>query len=367
MAKANKRVRVTMTLPDGTRKYFDGKTRKEAESKRSKAQLLIAGGWDISSNITFQEMADAWLENYKSKASLHARTKETTESVFKRYILPELGHMRIRDIKPAHIDLMLAHTSGLSASTQKKILTYSGKIFDMAMENEIIPKSPTARKKPTAEGPKKVGALTDAQCQALLDAMRGTRVYPFILVLMFCGLRKGEALGLRWKDIDFENNLMSVNRSVVYLDANKAGVINEDMKTEASHRVVPIPLDVAEELKKLRKKTNSIYVFSMQNGNFLSEASFRSMWKLIDYRTIGGPSTGDYVKQTLNFSVHPHQLRHTCCTRWIRNGLTVKETQYLMGHATADMTMNVYAEYIASQELEGTAKKISSQKLALSV
>ena len=354
-----KRWRVSLTLPDGSRKFYDGKTKKEAEAKRDRDKLLIAGGWDIGNSVTFEEMAEAWLDEYKAQKKLHPRTKETTESVFRRYLIPELGSMKINEIKPAHIDLMLKHYSHLSVSSQKKMLTYAGMVFNKAIENDIIPKSPTLKKKPTAEAPDKVSALTDKQCQALLDATKGTRVYPFILVLLFCGLRKGEALGLMWKDIDFQNNLMTVERSIVYLDDNKAGVINEQLKTDASHRVIPMAPIVAVELRKLKARTNSAYVFSMKNGSYLSESSFRSMWKLIDYRTIGGPSTGDYVQQTLDFKVHPHQLRHTCCTRWINNGMSVKETQYLMGHATADMTMNVYAEYLASQELASTAEKMA--------
>ena len=367
MANAVKRCRVSMTLPNGKRMYFDGKTKKEAEKKREQAKLKVAGGWDIGNTVTFEQMAEEWLDEYKSQKKLHDRTKETTEAIFRRYLIPEFGKMRIRDIKPAHIDLMLKHHSDLSSSTQKKMLTYAGKIFDKAIENEIIPRSPTTNKKPTAEAPEKVLPLTDDQCRALLKATKGTRVYPFVLVLMYCGLRKGEALALMWKDLDFENNLMTVDRSLVYLDSNKAGEINRKMKTASSHRVIPMAPEVVEELKRLKRITNSVYVFSMRDGSFLSEASFRSMWKLIDYRRIGGPSTGDYIEKTLDFSVHPHQLRHTCCTRWINSGLSVKEVQYLMGHATADMTMNVYADYIASQQLASTAEKITSGAMRLSV
>ena len=91
------------------------------------------------------------------------------------------------------------------------------------------------------------------------------------------------------------------------------------------------------------------------------------MWKLIDYRTIGGPSTGDYIEKTLDFTVHPHQLRHTCCTRWIEAGLTPKEAQYLMGHASPDITMGIYTDFRAQQELPKTAEKICSEALRLSV
>ena len=364
---ATDRFRVSITLPNGKRQYFSGKTLKEAEEKRDKARLLIAGGWDIGNDVTFREMAEAYLEDYKSQRRLHDRTKETTEGIFRRYLIPELGQMKIRQIKPAHIDKLLRNNSHLSVSTQKKILSYAGQIFDKAIENDIIPKSPTHNKKPTADKPEKVKALTDEQCTKLLTATKGTRIYPFLVVLLFCGLRKGEALGLMWKDIDFENKRMKIERSVVYLDSNKNGVINNLLKTEASRRVIPMSPEVIEVLKDLKRKTKSVYVFAMQNGSYLSEGSFRSMWKLIDYRTIGGPSTGDYIEKTLDFHVHPHQLRHTFCTRCLASGMTPKEVQYLMGHATSDMTMDVYADYIASQQLESTAIKLSSPPMRLSV
>lgn len=367
MVKSDKRVRVSMTLPDGSRKFFSGKTKKEAEKKRDEAKLRVAGGWSVGNKTTFEQMADLWLEEYKAQKKLHDRTKETTEAIFRRYILPELGPMKVTDIKPAHIDRLLLKISDLSKSTQSKVLIYTNAVFSKCIENEIIPKSPTFRKKPTADDPKKIKPLTDEQCKALLQATKGTRVYPFIVVCLFCGLRKGEALGLMWKDIDFENKMITVERSIVYLDSNKKGEINTDMKTDSAHRMIPMPPEVCDVLKKEKAKSDSVYVFSMRDGSFLSEASFRSMWKLIDYRTIGGPSTGDYIEKTLDFTVHPHQLRHTCCTRWIEAGLTPKEAQYLMGHASPDITMGIYTDFRAQQELPKTAEKMLSDSLRLSV
>ena len=363
--KADKKV--SMTLPNGTRKYFYGRTIKEAEKKRDEAKVLMASGWNVGDKTTFNQMAALWLEEYKAKKKLHERTKETTEAVFKRYILPELGDMKIKDIKPAHIDRLLLKISDLSKSTQSKVLIYTTAVFNKAIENDIIPRSPTFKKKPTADDPKKIKPLTDEQCKALLQATKGTRVYPFVVVCLFCGLRKGEALGLMWKDIDFDKKLMKIERSIVYLESNRHGEINNDLKTDSAHRIIPMAPEVCTVLKQERLKSNSVYVFSMRDGSFLSAESFRSMWDLIRYRTIGGPATGHHVHPVLDFDVHPHQLRHTCCTRWIANGMTPKEAQYLMGHSSPDITMGVYADYRVQQDLENTAKKISSDDLRLAL
>ena len=360
-------ITVSLTLPDGTRKYFRGKTRKEAEKKRKDAEILLAKGWSVGNKLTFEEAAKVWLDEYRARKDIHIRTFETVKGIFDRYLLPNLGKMKIIEIRPAHIDRMLRNMSELSRSTQSKALTYANAIFQKAIENDIIPKSPCLNKKPTAKPSEKVHALTDEQCERLLAATKGTRVYPFIVVCLFCGLRRGEALGLMWKDIDFTQNILSVERSIVHPIECRRGMINKEMKTSSARRKIPMSPEVVSVLKEERRKAESIYVFSMKDGSFLSDASFRRMWDIVSYRTIGGPATSDRITQTLDFDVHPHMLRHTCCTRWLANGMTPKEAQYLMGHATIDMTMEVYAEYQESQHLSATAKKIQSRELALNI
>ena len=207
MAKSKKLVRITLALPDGTRKYFSGATRKEAERKRDEAKIKLGFGIDIGNDMTFRELAEIWEEDYSSRPNLHPKTVECAKNIMKQHVLPAFGEMKLRDIKPIHVDMMLRKMSGLSKSTQRKALIYAGAVFNKAIENDIIPKSPTFNKKPTAKEPEKVPALTDEQCRILLNAVKDTRVYPFIVVLLFCGLRKGEALGLMWKDIDFQNKL----------------------------------------------------------------------------------------------------------------------------------------------------------------
>lgn len=358
-------VTVTLTLPDGSRKYFRGRTRKEAEKKRDECKVKLALGWDVGCKLTFREFSELWLEEYSARKGLHDRTLETTKGIFDRYLFPNLGRYKLTDIKPAHIDRMLLSMADLSQSTQRKALNYANQIFEKAIENDIIPKSPCRNKKPTAKPSEKVHALTDDQCERLLEATEGTRVYPFIVLCLFCGLRKGEALGLMWRDIDFDKKILRVERSIVHTKEHPEGLINKDLKTTAARRKIPMSPLVISTLMAAKRRSNSMYVFSMKDGSYLSDHSFRSMWEIVNYRTIGGPATSDRVKQTLDFSVHPHQLRHTCCTRWLAHGMTPKEAQYLMGHATADVTLNVYAEYLESQHLEATARKINSPDMAL--
>ena len=208
-----------------------------------------------------------------------------------------------------------------------------------------------------------VEALSDEQCAALLNAIRGTRAYLFVELLLYTGLRRGEALGLMWKDIDFNKAELSVCRSIVYTDDHPEGEINPDLKTTNARRNIPIVPWLLEDLKAAKKESNALYVFSMQGGAFLSKTSFRRMWDIIDRRTVGSETKRSLLDRVLDFKVHPHQLRHTCITRWIENGMDLKEAQYLAGHATADITMNIYAHYRKAQLLSGTAAKMAATKI----
>lgn len=319
-------------------------------------------GVDLSCQKTFAELADLWFDLYQEgNADLHKRSKETTKNTLNRYILPVLGKMKVIDIKPINIQQLMSGVSKYSKSTQKKVLQTTRAIFRVAMENGMIARSPVSEQiKAGGAAPAEKTPLTEDQCQSLLDAVKGTRAYLLVLVLLYSGLRIGEALGLSWLDIDFDAGTLTVNRSIIYPEENRRGEINLELKTKKAHRTIPLPLFVVDELRKAKAVSNSVWVFAMQDGSFFSYDSFRALWRLIDYRskvkhTVNGR---EYVERTLDFSVHPHLLRHTCITRWFNQGLNVKAVQYLAGHATVDITLGIYTHYQEEQSREETANRI---------
>lgn len=348
-------------MVNGKRKYYRGNTLREAEEKRDADKILLLKGVDIGNNITFQQLATKWFVTYK-KGQLHIRSEETILGILNRYILPVIGDDIVKNIKPIDIQVMMNKVSKLSASTQKKVLQYTKAIFQVGIENDIIAKIPIGSEtKVKGKASAEVEPLTDEQCTTLFKATKGTRVYPFLIVLRFCGLRKGEALGLKWDDIDFENGLLHVQRSVVYPLCNRKGEINEDMKTESADRVIPLNDIVISVLTEEKSKSKSPYVFSGKDKKFLSESSFRKMWELIDYRKVKNSTDSSRIEKTIDFDVHPHQLRHTCVTAWFESGLDIKEVQYLAGHATPEITMRIYTHYRSKQRFQSTSDKIKKQ------
>lgn len=347
----------TLTLPNGTRKYYRGKTKKEAEDKKEKDLKLINNGLELQ-NPTFEELGELWFDLTKNGSNLHIRTKETTKGILNRYVYPAIGTKHIRDLRPADILGMMKGIASYSNSTQKKVLQATRAICSFAVENNMVLKSPVLPSiKAGGASTEDIKPLTDEQCLRLLNAVKGTRAYLFVELLLYTGLRKGEALGLMWQDIDFRNATLHVERSVVYPINNKAGEINTELKTSSARRTIPIVPPLLADLQAEKAKSKSLYVFHMKNGNFLSESSFRRMWDLIDYRST---NTEGRLPRTIDFEVHPHLLRHTCVTRWIESGLTAKEAQYLAGHASPDVTMRIYAHYRREQQLAETAAKMAA-------
>lgn len=361
-SKAPKTYTVTLTLPGGSRKYFRGSTKKEAEKRRDDARLKVGMGVDINCDTTVSELAQIWFTTYKDEnKDLHKRSKETTRNVIKRYLDPTIGNMKVADVKPIHIQQLMNSVSGYSESTQKKVLQAARAIFSVAEDNGMIQKTPISKNvKAGGAKPIEPEPLTPTQSAALLQAVKGTRAYLLVLVLLHTGMRIGEALGLRWRDFDFVAGTVSVNRSIVYPEDNRQGEVNEDLKTVNARRTIPLPWTVMAEIKNAKTASHSLWVFAMQDGSFLSYNSFRALWRIIDYRTTTKRKVNgrEIVQRTLDFDVHPHLLRHTRITRWFEAGLDIKEVQYLAGHATPDITLRIYTHYQAKLRRAETAQKI---------
>ena len=359
---ARKRVyTVSATLPDGRRKYYRAGTKKEAEQKRDEDRRIREEGYIDYDLLKFKDLAALWL-GIKADARLHAKTMETIRGTLNRYILPTLGEEDVARLKPIHIRKLMHNVSSYSHSTQVKALQYTRSICELAVENNMIKTNPCVQSiKAKGEKAKEVVPLTDEQCKKLLAATKGTRVYVFILLTLYCGLRKGEALGLMWKDIDWKDRTLTVNRSIVYPADRRRGEVNEDCKSDAAHRTIPIVSELYNELSRLHKITNSMFVISMDSGRFLTDTAFDNMWGLVKRRSTSTKTDKSVNKRPIDFDVHPHQIRHTCATRWVRSGMDVNQVMYLMGHSTVNVTLEIYSHY--QQEIMRTAALMKMEEM----
>lgn len=345
-----------LRCPDGTRKYIRGKTQKELDEKVRQAQMELGMGINIADTTTFSELAQTWLDLCK-RPKVRASTVQLILTNMNKHVIPYIGHLRVRDIRPAHIANVMSHASGLAKGTQSNILIRMKEVFQFGIDNRIIALSPvTTQFKPSGSGPAERIPLTDEQVEALLDAAAkaGDDVHAFVMLCLFAGLRRGEALGLCWDCVDLAGKTITVKRQAVCIDDRFT--IAEDLKSENAARVIPIPARLVEYLRH-RKSTSS----TMTVVGTIGVKSVRGLaWKL--YGLCRVDRNGALKKRggVLDFYVHPHLLRHTYASKMLESGADLKEVQYLLGHATPNLALTVYTHYNQKTRQQNTAKKVEA-------
>jgi len=227
-----------------------------------------------------------------------------------------------------------------STKTIINIRMTAKQMFEDAIENELMVKNP-AKKLDLPSIPKKEKrALTDEELEIIKKASFTLKQKAFIYILLYAGLRREEILALTKGDIDFKNNVIHVNKSVNFI--NNRPVLKNYTKSDASMREIPILDPLKPVLKEYLSTLKGMYLFEpVKSNGLMTETAFRSFWKTIWNclnRTAGGNS------KVIAFSkdVTPHILRHTYATMLYYAGVDIKQAQYLLGHASPEVTLEIY-------------------------
>ena len=276
---------------------------------------------------------------------------------------------KIADVTLDDIQLALVPVSKKSASVYKSVVILYKSIFRAAMESRIIDHNPTIYLTTKGGGVPQEDrqALTDEQVERLLDAIRDLPPYVFVMIGLYAGLRREEILALQWDSVylDTDTPYLTVRRA--WHTEHNRPVISDELKTKAAERNIPLPVCLAECLKAAKETSTSEYVVSNRDGEPLSYTQFKRLWQYIVTRTVKERSyyryeDGKRVKHTvtpvlgekaahngkvvysLDFEVTPHQLRHTYITNLIHASVDPKTVQYLAGHESSKITMDIYAK-----------------------
>ena len=315
---------------------------------------------------TVTEYCEKWL----LMQSVHIRATTLTDytSKVRRHIIKELGQKRMADVTLDDIQLALVPVSQKSASVYKSVVILYKSIFRAAKESHVIDENPTIYLDSKGGVPQEERqALTDEQAERLLDAIRGLPPYVFVMIGLYAGLRREEILALQWDSVylDTDTPYLTVRRAW-HTEHNRPVILTE-LKTKAAERNIPLPVCLAECLKAAKAISTSDYVVANRDGEPLSYTQFKRLWQYIVTRTVKERSyyryeDGKRIKHTvtpvlgekaahngrvvysLDFEVTPHQLRHTYITNLIHSSVDPKTVQYLAGHESSKITMDIYAK-----------------------
>lgn len=352
---------------DGKRIILYGKTREEVYDKEMAALEQIDSTTFRRNSPTVAEYCEKWL----LMQSVHVRATTLTDytSKVRRHIIGELGEKRMAEVTLDDIQLALVPVSKKSASVYKSVVILYKSIFRAAKESHVIDINPTIYLKAKGGGvpQEERQALTDEQVERLLDAIRGLPPYVFVMLGLYAGLRREEILALQWDSVylDMDAPYLTVRRAW-HTEHNRPVILTE-LKTKAAERNIPLPDCLAECLKEAKKKSTSDYVVANRDGEPLSYTQFKRLWQYIVTRSVKERSyyryeDGKRVKHTvkpvlgekaahngkvvysLDFDVTPHMLRHTYITNLIHSSVDPKTVQYLAGHESSRITMDIYAK-----------------------
>lgn len=378
---SDKRYMYTYTDPLGRRKFIyanDLTQLREKEEKLLKDQL---DGLDIyvAGKATLNETFDRYIS---TKYNLRESTRSSYLYTYDHYVRETFGLKRIAEIKYSDVLQFYYHLlnqQGISLGTLDSVHCLLHPTFQLAVRDEIIRKNPTdgVMKEISRESGKNRGvrhALTIEQQRCFMEYIANHPIYyhwwPMFTILLGTGCRIGEALGLRWQDLDFENRVISINHSLVYYPANGSNkcVLRVSLpKTDAGLRTIPM-LDIVKDAFEM--------LYEEQKENGFNETEIDGMTGFIFCNRFGSVPNPQTVNHTIkriannynadevvrakkehrdpivlpNFSCH--HLRHTFCTRLCENETNLKVIQSIMGHKNIETTLDIYAEATEKKKQE---------------
>lgn len=352
------------------------RTKKEAleAGVKAKSEYDSSGQAFTPSEISVADYMDYWITNYV-KINCSLNTLEAYEGIVKNHIKPKLGTYKLKSITPVILQEFIndIHMRGYSKNMIVNIKAVLSGSFEYAADTcKFISDTPAIRiKLPKFAKEKKERSVVDPEQFNRIVARfdKDTNFYLPIMIGYHCGLRIGECFGLTWDCIDFDNRILTVNKSLNYDDANKKWYYGPP-KTKTSNRTILLGTTILNLLKKerVKQKENKLrygefytsqYIRDVdtngrqlqyieeymntnictavkvepvcvkENGSMLTTGSFRYCSRVVHYE-LGIPEF-DY-----------HSLRHTHATILIENGANVKDVQERLGHTNIETTMNTY-------------------------
>lgn len=342
--------------------YIYGKTREEVRDKLTDALHSVKNGtYRQPSKLTVGEWLTMWLNDYM-KPSIRPTTWEGYQTQIDKHIIPNLGHIRLDKLQTSNLQKLYNdklkgdRADGRKGSLSPRSVRYIHTILHAALvqakREMLITINPAdAVKLPKLEK-REMHTLDTEGLKVFLEKAKKTCHYTIYLLACASGLRRGELLGLRWKDVDLDAGSITVTQNLV--KTNKE-VIFQEPKTKLSRRTVNIPPAVVKELRAHKAR---------QAGDKLLHGDKYSKLGLVFCKADGSPMNPQtlskhfdkLIKKTKLNRMCLHDLRHTFATLSLQEGVSPRTIQETLGHHNTAFTLNVYSHVTDKMRQEATDK-----------
>lgn len=325
---------------------------------RTKLRELVSrageGGFIASAHQTLAEVLDAW----DRTLSVSPKTAERYRELVKLQIRPHLGSVRLQALRPSRIEAFYhdlrtgrsasgAEVRPLAARTVIHIHRLLTKILSVAERDGLIPANPARLVERPRADRTEIKILNETQVKDLLLKLRGRRMYLIAALGLSTGMRRGELLALRWKDVDLDGAVLRVEQS---LEQTKEGLRFKSPKTSHGRRSISLPASIVSELRAHRRSqfeqqmalglgrdSDDTLVFRKADGEAVWPDSLSTEWRRL-VQTLKLP------KVTL------HAWRHTHASQLIASGMDILAISRRLGHGAPSVSLNVYGHLFKSND-----------------
>ncbi|MCK8113963.1 tyrosine-type recombinase/integrase [Anaerosoma tenue] len=351
------------TTGERGRKTFYGRTKTEARAKMKAARDRIDGGGPVrDSSATVAQWLAEWRQTTLAASSRKATTKANYGCLAKRHLeAGAIGAVSLERLRPADVERLIIalRARGLSEATVQRVFNVLRMALADAVRDGLMARNPAAAIAQPKVARKEARFLSQDETRRILEAARRTRYYAVLATIAALGLRRGEALALRWADVDLDAGTVHVRGTLARIDGE---LVVTEPKTAKSRRVLALSPGMVRLLKDTRKKQleerlraaniwqEGGYVFTTPCGTpFEPRNVLRALTTAAEHAGVEGATV--------------HTLRHSAATMWLENGVNLKAVSELLGHADIRITADVYGH--VSAEVARAAVTASAAAIGL--
>lgn len=347
--------RKTFTF-EGKRYEVYAKTEEEAiQKKAEKLAELKRGENTISGSMTVKAWAEQYLSTYveprvkeagakgERRNSLTRKSADMYKQKFDGYVIPAIGHMKLKQVTGTHLQKIVNGQAGMSFSHVNKLINVIQQLFQRAYQERLITFDPSVGLDMPTTIKKTRRSLTEQEI-AIFRKVASTHKHGLWAEFhLRFGVRQGEVPPLQVKDLDFEKHLLYIDKAV----ESGSGAI-KDPKTQAGNRFIPIPLDFEPRLKEyVAGKSPFDFLFPSDEGDMMKQGGITRRWK--SFKRAMDIEMGAEVNEK-NKVIHSviaddltiHCLRHTFCTDLGAKGIDASIGRFVTGHSDVATLANIY-------------------------
>lgn len=379
-------LKLFVDTPDGKRKRISvyGATWEEADAERTRLKELQRKGIPVDvTTMTVRQYLAYWLKEI-AEPNVRPKTYETYELLVRLYLAPGLGKRKLRGLEARHIrewlarlarqcqccaqgkDARRAETSPdkarccartpkqccgklPSVGTRRALLRTLRAALQDAVEEEVLSRNVARQVKMPTGRQRKEKPWTEAEALKFLETARSHRLYALWSVALAIGLRRGEALGLRWTDVDLTNGTVDIAKALYRI----GGTLElHEVKTESSETSVPLPDELVRILRQHRReqrvdeeamRANTLgLVFTSRNGTPIEPRNLNRTFEALVRRAEVRP-------------IRLHDLRHSCATLLFAQGVEAATVQRILRHSSISVTTGTYLKVIDAVQRDAVA------------